>query len=79
MTEPTDPTQASGTSFEQARDELAQVVTALESGGLSLEESLALWQRGEQAAEVCMKWLDSARARLEQAAPSQSKDAEQDE
>ena len=79
MNEPTEPPQASDTSFEQARDELAQVVTALESGGLSLEESLALWQRGEQAAEVCMKWLDSARARLEQAAPAHSEDAEQDE
>lgn len=76
MTEHTDSPQASDTSFEQARDELAQVVTALEAGGLSLEESLALWQRGEQAAEVCTKWLDSARARLEQAAPARSEDDE---
>lgn len=68
----------SDTSFEQARDELAQVVTALESGGLSLEESLALWQRGEQAADVCMTWLDAARTRLEQAAPAKSTDESAD-
>jgi len=66
----------SDTSFEQAREELAQVVTALESGGLSLEESLALWHKGEQAAETCMKWLDAARVRLEQAAPAESNDAD---
>ena len=52
-------------SYEQARDELTKVVTALESGGLSLEESLSLWERGEVLATVCQEWLDAARARVE--------------
>ncbi|HET8970305.1 MAG TPA: exodeoxyribonuclease VII small subunit [Candidatus Nanopelagicales bacterium] len=52
-------------SFEQARDELAEVVRALETGGATLEESLALWERGEQLAQTCQQWLDGARARLE--------------
>lgn len=50
--------------FEQARAELAEVVRTLEAGGLSLEESLALWERGEQLATACQHWLDGARARL---------------
>lgn len=55
-------------SFEQAREELAGIVAALEAGGLSLEESLSLWQRGEEAAKVCTTWLDAARAQLDRAA-----------
>ena len=54
-------------SFEQARDELADVVRRLEAGGTSLEESLTLWERGEELATVCQRWLDDARARLEAA------------
>jgi exodeoxyribonuclease VII small subunit len=54
-------------SYEQARAELAQVVERLESGGGTLEESLALWERGEELAKVCQTWLDGARARLEAA------------
>ncbi len=57
--------------YEQARDELLEVVRALESGGTTLEESLALWERGERLAEVCQRWLDGARARLEASAPPQ--------
>jgi len=52
-------------TFEQAREELATIVAALEAGGLSLEETLALWQRGEKMAAVCVKWLDAARATIE--------------
>lgn len=52
-------------TFEQARDELAGVVASLEAGGLTLEESLALWERGEELAAVCQGWLDRARVRLE--------------
>lgn len=52
-------------TYEQARDGLAAVVSALEAGGLTLEESLALWERGEVLASVCQKWLDAARGRLE--------------
>ncbi|MFF5226163.1 exodeoxyribonuclease VII small subunit [Dactylosporangium sp. NPDC000521] len=51
-------------SYEQARAELAAVVEKLESGGTTLEESLALWERGEQLATICQRWLDNARARL---------------
>jgi exodeoxyribonuclease VII small subunit len=53
--------------YEQAREELIEVVRRLETGGLTLEESLALWERGEKLATVCQAWLDGARERLEQA------------
>ena len=52
-------------TFEKARDELTDVVRRLEAGGTSLEESLALWERGEALATICQEWLDSARSRLE--------------
>jgi exodeoxyribonuclease VII small subunit len=51
-------------SYEQARAELGEVVQKLEAGGITLEESLTLWERGEQLADVCQSWLDGARARL---------------
>ncbi|MFD4558296.1 exodeoxyribonuclease VII small subunit [Streptomyces sp. NPDC058469] len=53
--------------YEQARDELIEVVRRLEAGGTTLEESLALWERGEELAKVCRRWLDGARARLDAA------------
>ncbi|KJS56043.1 exodeoxyribonuclease VII small subunit [Streptomyces rubellomurinus subsp. indigoferus] len=53
--------------YEHARDALVEVVRQLENGGTSLEESLALWERGEQLAKVCQRWLDGARARLDAA------------
>ena len=52
-------------SYEAARDELAEVVRRLEAGGTTLEESLTLWERGEQLATTCQQWLDGARARLD--------------
>lgn len=51
-------------SYEQAREQLTTVVKRLEAGGLTLEESIELWERGEQLATVCTQWLDGARARL---------------
>ena len=51
-------------SYEQARDELVDVVGKLESGAASLEDSLALWERGEALADRCQSWLDAARDRL---------------
>ncbi len=57
-------------SYEDARAELARVVERLESGGGTLEESLALWERGEALAAICQRWLDGARARLDAARPS---------
>ncbi|MFE4455110.1 exodeoxyribonuclease VII small subunit [Streptomyces sp. NPDC056796] len=53
--------------YEQARDELIEVVRRLEAGGTTLEESLALWERGEELATVCRRWLEGARARLDAA------------
>ncbi|MFE7366622.1 exodeoxyribonuclease VII small subunit [Streptomyces anulatus] len=53
--------------YEQARDELIEVVRRLEAGGTTLEESLALWERGEELAKVCRHWLEGARARLDAA------------
>lgn len=51
-------------SYEQARDELIEVVRQLEAGSATLEESLRLWERGEELAAICQRWLDGARARL---------------
>jgi exodeoxyribonuclease VII small subunit len=60
--------------YEQAREELAEVVRRLEAGGLSLEESLALWERGEKLADICEQWLDGARKRLDAALGDSSED-----
>jgi exodeoxyribonuclease VII small subunit len=53
--------------YEQAREELIEVVRSLEQGGVTLEESLALWERGERLAQICQSWLDGARKRLDAA------------
>ena len=52
-------------SYEEARAELVEVVQKLEQGGTTLEESLALWERGERLATICQDWIDGARARLD--------------
>ena len=54
-------------SYEQARDELVRVVTELEQGSSTLEESLALWERGEALARRCEEWLIGAKTRLDAA------------
>jgi exodeoxyribonuclease VII small subunit len=59
MTEP-----GGAISYEAARDELLDVVRQLEAGGLALETSLTLWERGEQLAVLCQSWLDGAKQRL---------------
>lgn len=51
-------------SYEEARDQLADLVRRLEAGGLTLEQSLDLWERGERLASICEEWLEGARARL---------------
>jgi exodeoxyribonuclease VII small subunit len=51
--------------YEQARAELVDTVRRLEQGGATLEESLALWERGEKLAAACQRWLDGARKRLD--------------
>ena len=54
-------------TYEQAREELVDVVRRLETGAATLEESLALWERGEALAAICQDWLDGARAKLDAA------------
>ncbi|GAC49043.1 exodeoxyribonuclease VII small subunit [Gordonia aichiensis] len=78
--------QAKGTSatpipveqlgYEQARDELVEVVTALEHGGLDLDASLALWERGEALATRCEEHLTGARDRIEAALSHEADDSD---
>jgi len=58
-------------SYEQARDELAAIVVALEGGDQTLEQALGLWERGEELAAICQSWLDNARQRLDTARSEQ--------
>ncbi|WP_432086745.1 exodeoxyribonuclease VII small subunit [Streptomyces sp. bgisy095] len=60
-------TDGTALGYEQARDELIEVVRRLEAGGTTLEDSLALWERGEELAKVCRLRLEGARARLDTA------------
>ncbi|MGW2687028.1 exodeoxyribonuclease VII small subunit [Streptomyces sp. NPDC001414] len=71
-------TDEAALSYEQARDELIETVRRLEAGGTSLEESLALWERGEELARVCRRWLEGARARLDAALAEEEEEAEGD-
>ncbi len=64
--------------YEEAREQLVEVVRRLEQGGAGLEDSIALWERGEELATACQTWLDGARTRLEKAIAARD-DAEQDE
>jgi exodeoxyribonuclease VII small subunit len=64
--------------YEQARDQLAELVKRLEAGGLTLEQSLELWERGEQLAAICEEWLEGARARLAAATSRPAADAGND-
>lgn len=68
---------AEALGYEQARDELIEVVRRLEAGGTSLEESLALWERGEELAKVCRRWLDGARRRLDAALAEEAEGEEE--
>jgi len=54
-------------TYEQARAELEDVVRRLEAGGVPLEDSLALWERGEDLARQCQAWLEGARRRMQAA------------
>jgi exodeoxyribonuclease VII small subunit len=67
MTESTTRPEGDEPTYEQAREELVQVVQRLESGGVPLDESLALWERGEHLAAVCQQRLDGARAKVDAA------------
>lgn len=63
-------------SYEESRDELLEVIARLEAGGISLEESLELWQRGEELATICQKWLDGAKERLDAVAAAQEPESD---
>ncbi len=66
MTDPSTHAQpVDGLGYEQARDELADVVRKLEAGGLSLDDSVALWERGEALARRCDEQLAGARERVQ--------------
>ena len=69
---PDAPAPGSSLGYEQARDELVDVVRRLEAGGVTLEESLALWERGEALAATCQHWLDGAKARLDEVVAARS-------
>ena len=55
-------------SFEEARAELERIVTQLEGGQTSLEDALALWERGEELYRVCIDKLDAAQGRIDELA-----------
>ena len=69
MAEKTTNTDVAALSYEEAREELVAVVSQLETGGATLEQSLQLWERGEALANRCESWLSGARERIEQARP----------
>jgi exodeoxyribonuclease VII small subunit len=55
--------------YEEARDQLVEVIRKLETGSVPLSESMALWERGEKLAAICQTWLDGAKARVDAARP----------
>ena len=75
MTAPID-TPVESLSFEAARDELVRVVAELEQGAPTLEQSLALWERGEALAARCEEWLLGAKRRLDAARTAGSDEVE---
>jgi exodeoxyribonuclease VII small subunit len=68
--------ELSALSYEQARGELVRVVQQLEAGGATLEESLALWERGEELARICREWLEGARLRLDAVLEAEAEEEE---
>lgn len=72
MTQPAD----SALTYEQARQALGETVQQLEAGGITLEESIALWERGEKLANVCQRLLDGAQERLDAAIEQAQQDGE---
>ncbi len=71
--------QAKPLGYEQARDQLVDLVKRLEAGGLTLEQSLDLWEQGERLAAICEEWLEGARARLAAAVSKHAGDGEPDD
>jgi len=73
MSEKVTPISALG--YEECRDELIEVVRTLEQGGLDLDASLTLWERGEKLAKRCEEHLAGARKRVADALASDSDDS----
>jgi len=61
-------------SYEEAREQLVEIVRKLEAGSVPLSESMALWEQGEQLATICQKWLDGAKAKIDAARSQASND-----
>lgn len=57
-------------SFEQAFDELQEVIIKLESGDLTLEDSVEVYERGKALSEYCQKLLNNAELKVSQLADS---------
>ncbi|MDR1238030.1 MAG: exodeoxyribonuclease VII small subunit [Propionibacteriaceae bacterium] len=64
---PAKPKPAAELGYEEAREQLAEIVRQLESGQVPLSQAMELWERGERLAEVCSQWLEGAKARIEAA------------
>jgi len=67
MTKSQETKPISSLGYEECRDELIEVVRVLEQGGLDLDASLTLWERGEELARRCEQHLAGARKRIEDA------------
>jgi len=65
MTEKNPNDDVEAMTYEQARDELTKVLNQLEAGSVTLDQSMALWERGEVLAQKCEQWLAGARAKLD--------------
>ncbi len=65
MTEKNPNADVESMTYEQARDELTKVLNQLEAGSVTLDQSMALWERGEVLAQKCEQWLAGARAKLD--------------
>ncbi len=76
MSQTPEPTPVADLGYEQCRDELIEVVRLLEQGGLDLDASLTLWERGEALARRCEEHLAGARARIAAALAASEADAD---
>jgi exodeoxyribonuclease VII small subunit len=69
-TDPTPADDVSGLSYEAARAELVDIVARLEGGQVGLEDSMALWKRGEALAQHCEGWLQRAESTIREGGPT---------
>ena len=74
MSKPEETKPISQLGYEDCRDQLIEVVRVLEQGGLDLDSSLKLWERGEELARRCEEHLAGARKRIEDALASRDGD-----